>query len=221
MIGDRELAALAAIEDFVGDDSAFRHRIALIEAKLSGVAVEDTPKVAADVGVTEELLQGAMLIKSLAGQVNVVIHAAGIVLSLPHVLAPGERVMSLSLGAGNTGRDWDLETDQQIAEFKLIRWKGRDAIRQSTLFVDVFHLAEAQTEKRRVLYLTGLDWPLRFLNGRRKITSVLEKHGNVMSKFAGIYGANYTWTCDYWQAVRSRIELVDLEVIVPGLARLA
>jgi hypothetical protein len=95
-------------------------------------------------------------IKGLAAQIDVILHTVGILLSLPHVLLPGERIISLSLGAGNTGRDCDMETDQQIAEFKFIKWKGADTFRQNTLFVDLFHLAEADTNKRRVLYVTGL-----------------------------------------------------------------
>ena len=38
----------------------------------------------------------------MAGQVNTVIHVLGILVSLPFVLDPGEKVLSLSLGAGTT-----------------------------------------------------------------------------------------------------------------------
>lgn len=43
---------------------------------------------------------------------------------LPHILEPDERVESVSLGAGNTGRDFDLETNVRVAEFKFIHWRG-------------------------------------------------------------------------------------------------
>ena len=53
----------------------------------------------------------------MAGQVNVVIHALGILISLPYLLEDDEEIQSLSLGAGNTGRRYDLETDRRVAEF--------------------------------------------------------------------------------------------------------
>ena len=52
--------------------------------------------------------------KRLAGQINVTIHALGILMCLPHILEPDERVESVSLGAGNTGRDFDLETNVRV-----------------------------------------------------------------------------------------------------------
>jgi hypothetical protein len=77
--------------------------------------------------------------------VNVAIHALGILLALPEileVLEVGEVVEELSLGAGNTGRAFDLVTNVRVAEFKFIKWRGgAEAIRQNGLFVDVFHLA--------------------------------------------------------------------------------
>lgn len=53
-----------------------------------------------------------------------IMHAAGIMVALPWILESGEIVESLSLGAGNTGRDHDLETNRRIAEFKFIDWRG-------------------------------------------------------------------------------------------------
>ena len=60
--------------------------------------------------------------KRSAGQINVIVHAVGILVALPKILEPGELVQSLSLGAGNTGRAHDLETDRRIDEFRA----GRD-----------------------------------------------------------------------------------------------
>jgi hypothetical protein len=37
-----------------------------------------------------------------------VIHAVGILTALPHILEHDERIETLSLGAGNTGRQFDL-----------------------------------------------------------------------------------------------------------------
>ena len=98
----------------------------------------------------------------------------------PHILDSGERVSSLSLGAGNTPGGHDLVTDRRIAEFKFTR--GRDAARQSHLFVDLFNLASADTDKLRCMYVAGIEAPLRFLKGRRSLDSVLGKVRHVIRK---------------------------------------
>lgn len=68
-------------------------------------------------------------------KVNVVIHALGILLCLPHILEADGTVQYVSLGAGNTGRQFDLETDRRVAEFKFIQWQGGpESIRQNSLF---------------------------------------------------------------------------------------
>jgi hypothetical protein len=120
----------------------------------------------------------------MAGQINVVVHTLGILASLPHILRPGEVIESLSLGAGNTGRRHDLETDLRVAEFKFISWRGgAEAIRQNTLFVDLFNLANSPTSKPREMYVVGKEQPLKFLNNNRSIRSVLSKHSSTQVRF--------------------------------------
>jgi hypothetical protein len=53
------------------------------------------------------------------------------------------------------------------------------------------------------------------------VKSVLDKHGLVFERFAKRHGSTYAVVRDYWAAVRHRIEIVDLEPLVPGLAALA
>ena len=152
----------------------------------------DATAKARTMGATDEILGAARLVKDLAGEVNVVIHAMGILVSLPYILDPAERIESLSLGAGNTGKDWDLETDRQIAEFKFIEWRGgAESIRQNTAFVDLYHLAMAETSKRRVLYVTGDEFLHKFLQGRRAIRSVLTKHASLRDEFLERHGEKY------------------------------
>ena len=56
-----------------------------------------------------ETAPAALLVKRSAGQINVIVHAVGILVALRKILEPGELVQSLSIGAGNTGRAHDLE----------------------------------------------------------------------------------------------------------------
>src|SRR5208283_3156081 len=125
-------------------------------------------------GAKADVLGAAGQIKQLAGQINVVIHALGILLCLPHILRAGEVIEYVSLGAGNTNRNFDLETNQRIAEFKFIRWQGGpEVIRQNALFKDFYEMAEHATEKQRLLYVLGTQHPEKFFNGGRAISSVL------------------------------------------------
>lgn len=88
---------------------ALTRRVAELERLLPGANLGSVPGLLDREGVTPELLDAAVTIKRAAGQINVVIHTIGILLALPYILEEGEEVASLSLGAGNTGRDHDLE----------------------------------------------------------------------------------------------------------------
>jgi hypothetical protein len=48
-------------------------------------------------GIDREVLAAAAALKRLAGQINVSIHAMGILLCLPHILEPYESVKYMSL----------------------------------------------------------------------------------------------------------------------------
>lgn len=156
----------------------------------------------------------------MAGQINVVVHALGILMALPAILEDGERVEDLSLGAGNTGHNFDLETNRRIAEFKFITWQGgSESIRQNALFVDLYHLAEAETDKLRELYVTDLVHPLKFLAGGRSMKSILSKHGYVAEEFFARYGDRYLVARDYWYDAKDRVALVDVSTLVPYFAK--
>src|ERR1700738_3688617 len=92
-------------------------RVGDLERELAGRTREEAANALAADDVTPALLQAALAVKRIAGEINVIVHAVGILVALPYVLKPGERIQSLSLGAGNTGRRHDLETDRQIGEF--------------------------------------------------------------------------------------------------------
>lgn len=157
--------------------------------------------------------------KRLAGQVNVTIHALGILLCLPHILEPGERVESVSLGAGNTGRDFDLETNLRVAEFKFIRWRGgAESIRQNSVFEDYLMLAEHPTAKRKYLYLLGTEHALRFFRGGRALSSVLSRNDKVQKAFAERFGMTFRTVGDYFAAHGTAVRIEDVS---PWLSELA
>ena len=67
-------------------------------------------------GITGELLEATRIVKRAAAQIDVVLHALGILICLPSILEDGEVVRSLSLGAGSSEtKRFDLETDRRVA----------------------------------------------------------------------------------------------------------
>jgi hypothetical protein len=167
-------------------------------------------------GIQDTVLSAALKIKEFAGQINVIIHALGILLSLPYILEPNEVILSLSLGAGNTGRQFDLETDQRVGEFKFIKWQGGpEAIRQNSLFIDFFNLAEHESKRKRDLYVLGKHYPLRFFNNNRAIDSVLSKNHTVWQDFHEKYNDKYTTVSQYYNDFKHTVNIKDLCDFVP------
>src|SRR5712664_1592765 len=170
-----------------------------IEKSLKGVSAQNYSAVLTTSGAKAEVLGAAGLIKQLAGQINVVVHALGILLCLPHILRPGEVIDYVSLGAGNTGRAFDLETNRRIAEFKFIRWQGGpESIRQNSLFKDFYLMAEDTSTKHKYLYVLDTEHPLRFFNGGRALSSVLSRNVKLREDFQARYGDRYRTVRDYY-----------------------
>lgn len=209
--------ALQAIVLF-GSGKQLTQRIAALEVAVGGKDTASVTSLLTNERVDNELIRAAFAVKEAAGQVNVVIHAVGILLSLPHILEEGEVVESVSLGAGNTGRDYDLTTNLRIAEFKFIRWRGgAESIRQNQLFKDLVALLGDHSDRRKNLFVTGIEHPLRFLHNSRSLKSVLSKDRATADRFYSSYGDKYSRVNEFWQDVESRIEIIDLEERVPGL----
>ena len=138
-------------------------------------------------------LQAALDVKNAVGQINVLVHAAGILASLPYILQSAEKITSLSLGAGNTGKEFDLETDRRIAEFKFIAWRGgAESIRQNQLFKDFLKLLWDTSGRRKQLYLLGTAEALRFLRAGRALSSVLSRGDALKQAFAAAYQDRFT-----------------------------
>lgn len=210
------LGAAQALAAFAGSD--LTGRIGALEGNFAGVTSESLRAVLDESQVTHELLSSAYVMKRVAGQINVVIHAIGILLCLPHILEVGERVSSLSLGAGNTGRAFDLETDRQIAEFKFIHWQGgAETIRQNSLFKDLYQMIEHPTDKRKLMYVLGTKFPLIFLQGGRALNSVMSRNRKLWDGFVAKYGTQLNTVGDYYALRGREVALIDVSSYVPGL----
>ncbi|HJP58896.1 MAG TPA: hypothetical protein VJ865_02820 [Gemmatimonadaceae bacterium] len=210
------LAAAEALSSFTRN--SLTNRIAALETDCAETDADALQRTLTASGVSHDLLAAAYAMKRAAGQINVVIHALGILLCLPHVLEPGERVSSLSLGAGNTGRAFDLETDRRIGEFKFIHWQGgAETIRQNALFKDLYQLVEYPTKKKKFVYVLGTHHPLRFLNGGRALSSVMSRNRKLWEGFLSKYGNSLSTVGDYYALKKGEVSLVDVSSFVPGL----
>src|SRR5436309_2731499 len=89
-------------------------QISGIENALNGLEKQAVSSLCSKMDVTPVLFESAVSLKRAASQINVIIHAVGILISLPYILEDGEKVESVSLGAGNTGKPFDLVTDRRI-----------------------------------------------------------------------------------------------------------
>jgi len=212
-----DLAQITAqLQRFSGTD--LTATLADIESKLHGVNANNLGSALLTAGAERQALAAAAALKQVAGQVNTAIHALGILLCLPYILEAGETVESLSLGAGNTGRKFDLETNLRVAEFKFIRWRGgSESIRQNSIFKDFFLLAEAETGKRKYLYVLGTKEPLKFLNGGRNITSVVSLNSKVGNQFRAKFGDSFRRVRDYYLAQENKVTVADISAWVPEL----
>jgi stage V sporulation protein SpoVS len=205
-----------ALNEFIGD--ALTPALASIEKAAVGVAAEDCPNLILGALATQKAISQAAKIKKLAGQINVTIHALGILRCLPFILEDGEVIQYLSLGAGNTGRKFDLETNRRIAEFKFINWKGgAQSIRQNSVFKDFFELSVAKTEKQKLLYLLGTEQALKFFGGGRSLNSVLSKNEATRFKFRELYGDAYVTVREYYKDHGDSVEILDVSEWLPEL----
>jgi hypothetical protein len=208
--------AIHLLQAFHGAD--LTQTIYQIEKSLKGVSAQNYSAVLTTSGAKAEVLGAAGLIKQLAGQINVVIHALGILLCLPHILRPGEVIDYVSLGAGNTGRAFDLETSFRVAEFKFIHWQGGpESIRQNSLFKDFYEMAEHETHKAKYLYVLGTTHAEKFLNGRRAMSSVLSRNETLRKRFTEKFSDRYRTVRDYYLPRKESVLMQDVSPFVPEL----
>jgi len=206
--------AASKIQDF--EDGSLTNRISSLEANLRNTDRARCVSLFQTLQIDSSLLDSALRLKQAAGQVNVLVHTFGILLALPHILEEQEFVESLSLGAGNTGKSFDLETSHRVAEFKFINWKGgAESIRQNQLFKDFYLLAEHDTSKKRCLYVVGTTYPLKFLKGRRSLSSVMSRNNKLWGDFKALYGERFSVVSEYYEYRKSLVHLIDITGIVP------
>lgn len=210
------VAAIRALENFTKDD--LTKTLSRIESSVTGLTSQGCSLLLSNVAAKPGVLAAASEVKRIASQIDVTIHALGILLCLPHILEKGEEVVYVSLGAGNTGRNFDLETNYRIAEFKFINWRGgAESIRQNSIFKDFFELAEADTPKKKYLYLFGTNHAVKFFNGGRSLKSVLSRNEATRARFSDLYGERYATVGEYFFDHNNKVIIQDVSSWLPEL----
>jgi hypothetical protein len=210
------LQAIRNLQDF--STPSLTQRISSLESALVNADVDSCSAILTRESISHELLVGAYLLKCTASQINTVMHALGILLAIPHILEPSEQIEYLSLGAGNTGRAFDLETTHRVAEFKFINWQGgSETIRQNSLFKDFFLLAEHPTAKRKFLYVIGTEHPLKFFRGGRSLKSVMSRHSSLYIEFQQKYGNQFSKVGEYFSHRRDEVKIEDISILLGEL----
>lgn len=166
---------------------------------------------------SKDTLNAALEVKSVMGQINVIVHTLGIVNALPYILQDDEVIESVSLGADNANSEFDLITNKRIAEFKFITWRGNDSMRLKTTFADYYNLVEYDTSKHKYLYLIDCSYFKKFLNGKRSFKSILSKNVKIANDFEIKYSNKYSYINEYYNHNKSKVNLVSLKDMMPDI----
>jgi len=191
--------------------------IAELEHRLEGADATGAARAALDGGAGAGLLASALTVRESLGRINDLIHACGILLTLPHILEDGETVtVRPSLGAGNDpGRPYDLETDRRVAEFKLARWRGADAARKRQTFKDLVMLAADRSGRRADLFVIGSE-PARFLRSSSSSAAwALDRSPGALRTFQAHFGDPHTPVAEFTATRAGHVRITDLRDILP------
>jgi hypothetical protein len=210
-------AALAALARFL-ERGRLTTTIGEVENALIGCTASEVEAVGSEYAIRTELLQAALFIRARMGRVNDLIHASAIALALPHLLEAGEILKRPSLAAGNDpSRPYDVEIDRRIAEFKLARWDGHDAMRKRQVFKDFVQLAADESDRAAELYVLG-ERPIRFLTTTKsKASWGLDRAPAVRQLFEAKFGSLDQPISDFVDGIGNRVEIVNLESRLPHL----
>ena len=199
---------LKLLQSFQSD--SLRNRIASIENELKNNHKAFLAEYLTREKIDSNLLKAAFQIKDISSQIDVLVHSLGILVALSKILNDGEKIDYLSLGAGNTGKPFDLETSERIAEFKFINWKdGPESIRQNSIFKDFYKLAESESAKKKELYTFNKDIVVKFFNGNRKLKSVLSRNNKMNEEFFKKY-PEMNVVKDYYYYKKDAINIIDV-----------
>jgi hypothetical protein len=207
------VAALDLVSQFKG--SSLATVISDFELAATSRRRADLASMLSDRCVCPDLLRAAIAVKRAAAQIDVIVHAVGTLMCLIEILEEDEFVESLSLGAGNAGRKFNVETNKRVADITFIEWKGgSEAIRKQKLFKDFYELAECDTSKRRCLYFVGNEHATKVFSSRSPCKGMLRKFAALQADFIRKYGSAMP-VREYYSLKKHLVELADVNSVAP------
>jgi len=199
-------------ERTISNHDSLRTQIAAIECELLDRNKADVHNLVEQQNI-RDILAEKLYIKNLSAQVDVAIHAFGILFALSKIMEDGEAIEYLSLGAGNTGKAFDVVTSKRIAEFKFAKWDGgSNTIRQNGIFKDFLELAiNTKSEgKMKQIYCLSANEVIRFLsNSERSLASVLSR--NPMKKKYPDVQVQYKTVKAFYNDFKNEVEIIELD----------
>jgi hypothetical protein len=202
-------SAFRTLHEFKGE--SFPETIATIERAFIGSRMPVVTSLLEKHSLSQILLEAAFQVKRASSQIDELIHAVGILTALPRILSEDEVICTLSLAAGNTGKDYDLETNKRIAEFTFIEWQGgAEVIRQNKIFKDFYFLAESECALMKELYVIGTEFPIKFFRSGRALPSILKNNARLGNSFTSKYGARYKTVREYYEERKDRVAIKDV-----------
>jgi hypothetical protein len=218
MTTDRDFqAAVEQLGGFLGDTS-LTAIIADLEHAIEGCDRDGLQEILDEHAISQELLRGAMLVRERLGRVSDIIHATAIALVLAGSMRPGEVLSRPSLAAGNDpSRHFDIESDQRVAEFKLARWDGSDAMRKRHVFKDLVMLAADSSGRDAELYVLG-DRPVQFLHKTRSTARwALDRFPATRELFEDRFGSLDMSIAQFTTGPAHKVKIINLEEWAPDL----
>ncbi|MFV2044535.1 MAG: hypothetical protein ACC700_15040 [Anaerolineales bacterium] len=208
------------VREFRGD--SLTETIAAIETTLSGSSKRQADDAANHLAIDSDLLVAAAGVKDASAQIDVVIHAVGILYSLPYLLVGDEVIETISLGAGNAAGEHDLVTNRRLAEFKFISWRPKgNAVREKSVFEDFVKLAMAPDSRQKYIYMLDSARASKFLSGRSSTTRLLDRSSRLTARYLDRYRNRYPTVGEFYTEFSSQISLIDLAEAVPGIEALS
>lgn len=122
-----------------------------------------------------ELFRAALTVKNISTQIDEIVHASGILNSLPVILHENEKIQEISLAAGTGKERFDLVTDYRVAEFKFSHWKKSNGIRGKKVFADYVNLLLDTSERKKELYVVSFTQVNNFFQSEAEWKKMLSK----------------------------------------------
>jgi hypothetical protein len=164
-----------------------------------------------------ELFGAALTVKNISTQIDEIVHAAGILNSLPAILHENEKIQEISLAAGTGKGRFDLVTDYRVAEFKFSYWKKSNGIRGKKVFSDYVNLLLDPSGKKKELYVVSFAEVKSFFQSEAEWKKMLSKSDRLAVRLQEYLIANKLeaeTVNDIFKLGEAEIEIFDINKIM-------